>query len=343
MHNDRTILPEYLIDDPARNEYSCSASDATERLQQLHQEAVAAYREHFGQKLQAKAYHWEAVVNLNAGHTLADVQRLVEAIEKRTGFTAVQVAVHHDEGHVNERGVKQYNHHAHVNFFTLDRQTGQQLYRKSMTKAQKAANPFVKPMNRDRLSELQDLTADVLGMERGKRGSTVRRLDHKAYRVAAQERQQTEKIVEGAERAVGMYRSTVDALEEENARLRRENEELRAELRRVKEIHRQELQDLKAMYEEDRQRLKASGEATQRDYMELKQAYEELKAERSGLRDEPEMSPLFQKMQQGLDARKIIEEEAAKAKDGQSLDDLLKELDEFNEQNDRHRGLSRNR
>jgi hypothetical protein len=190
-HNDRTEEkePEYLlpVEHRLENEVDISANMAEEKIKDLYTKAKENYQDKFGQKLQAKSYTWEALINLNKEHTLEDVQRLTKAIEKETGFTSVQIAVHGDEGHINERGIVQYNLHAHVTFFTLDQNTGQQLYRKSITQKQKEQQPNLKPMNRERLSKLQDITAKELNMERGKKGSKAIRLGHKQYKAVKQE------------------------------------------------------------------------------------------------------------------------------------------------------------
>ncbi len=157
-----------------------SATEALEEFRRLRDEARENYRRTFGQRLQARRYAWEAVANLNAHHTLADVRELARKIEEETGFTCVQCAIHRDEGHVNERGVPIRNYHAHVVFFTLDRRTGEQLYRRDLTPRQKREGK--KPMNRARMARLQDLAAEVLRMERGERGSKRKRLNHKQYR-----------------------------------------------------------------------------------------------------------------------------------------------------------------
>jgi len=188
-HNDRTEEkePEYLlpVEHRLKNEVNVSAKFADEKIKDLYSRAKENYQDKFGQKLQAKSYTWEAVINLNKEHTLEDVERLTKEIEKETGFTSVQIAIHRDEGRM-ERGTPIYNLHAHVTFFTLDQNTGQQLYRKSITPKQKEQQPNLKPMNRERLSKLQDLTAKALGMERGKKGSKAQRLDHKQYKAVKQ-------------------------------------------------------------------------------------------------------------------------------------------------------------
>lgn len=249
-HNDRTEErePEYLlpVEHRLKNEVDRSATEASKMISDLYQEARENYRQKFGQKLQAKSYVWEAVVNLNKEHTLEDVQRLTKAIEKETGFTGVQIAIHRDEGHINERGVPQYNLHAHITFFTLDRQTGEQLYRKQVTEKQKERG--IQPMNRERLSKLQDLTAQVLKMERGKRGSKAVRLDHKAYKEA--KRQELAKVkdltaeikeLRAELKANGANREDYARLEAENKRLK---EQIKAKDLTIEDL-KQEIEDLR--------------------------------------------------------------------------------------------------
>ncbi len=141
-HNDRTEAIEagYLLPEEYRlgNEFDLSASEANKKIKELYAQASNNYQKEFGQKLQAKTYLIEAVANLDAHHTLYDVKKMVEKISKITGFTCVQIAIHKDEGAVgkNREGevVVLYNYHAHLVFFTLDLESGLQLYRKDISK-----------------------------------------------------------------------------------------------------------------------------------------------------------------------------------------------------------------
>lgn len=205
-HNDRTISPDYLIDDSKLNEVSCSADQAQAKLQELYAEAKENYQATYGQKFQTKFEntHWEAVVNLNANHTLKDLEELSRAIEKETGFTTLQISIHRDEGKITEDGRKEKNYHAHINFFTCDRETGRQLYRRTISNSERERirketglakdEPIPKHlsavMDKEKLSKLQDITALTLKMERGKKGSTAVRLDHRQYKIAAKEKEQ---------------------------------------------------------------------------------------------------------------------------------------------------------
>jgi len=207
-HNDRTEVPDYLLDEKYHlgNEVDVSAKNAEAKIQILYKDAKEKYEERTGQKIQATSYKWEAVVNLNKEHKLEDVQQLTQDLEKETGFTAVQVAIHRDEGRVikdsQDKDVPLHNHHAHITFFTLDRETGDNLYRRTIkasdrrkiekdifdknpvikkgeagSKERKSFNKLMseeikkrdlKVMDSKRLSQLQTLTAKRLGMVRGK-------------------------------------------------------------------------------------------------------------------------------------------------------------------------------
>ncbi|MDD2782291.1 hypothetical protein [Sulfuricurvum sp.] len=225
-HNDRSEKePNYLLPIEHRLENECnrSAVEAQKMLENLFENAKENYSKTYGQKFQTKFEnaHWEAVINLNKEHSIKDVERLVREIEKETGFTAVQISIHRDEGRLNEKtGHPIYNLHAHVNFSTLDPETGRQLYRRSISNSErekirkengipdgeKIPKHLTAVMDKAKLSKLQDITAEALGMERGERGSEKVRLGHKQYRATEQEK---EKLLE-----------KIEELQKENTELR---------------------------------------------------------------------------------------------------------------------------
>jgi len=231
-HNDRSEKkePAYLlpVEHRLKNDFDVSAHEAENKIKDLYSQAKENYKKTFKQPLKAKSYLWEAVVNLNKKHTLEDVQRLTKEIEKETGFTSVQIAIHRDEGHINERGGVQRNIHAHITFFTLNKKTGQQLYRRALTERQKRENPDLKAMDRNRLSKLQDITAEILNMQRGKKGSRAVRLSHNQYKAV----KQAEKV----------KLAKVQDLKDEVKKLReelKENKATRAEYAKLEEENRQ--------------------------------------------------------------------------------------------------------
>lgn len=167
-HNDRSDKVTYLIDDSKENECDRSAADAKKQLEEYITDAEKNYRERVGRKMKSDTIKAvEAVVNLNAGHTLKDVQALAERIEKRFGFRAVQIAIHRDEG----KSAKDKNYHAHIVMCNL-RPDGSTIQR---------------TLGRDGLQKLQDLTAETLMMKRGQKGSKAVRLEHREYKAKVQE------------------------------------------------------------------------------------------------------------------------------------------------------------
>jgi len=233
-HNDRSEdhEPDYLLPPEHRleNEVDRSAMEAEKFINELYGDASEKYQQTFGQRLQSKSYLWEAVINLNKNHTMEDVKRAVKKIEEETGFTAVQIAIHRDEGHINERGVVQYNFHAHVTFFTLDRKTGEQLYRKKLTERQEKEGRL-KPMNRNRLSKLQDIVAESLNMERGKRGSKAQRMGHKQYKQAKQQEQAKIKDIQEENKQLRAKLKEQGATREQYAELEKLVRELKEQAR----------------------------------------------------------------------------------------------------------------
>lgn len=225
-HNDRSEKePNYLLPVEHRLENECnrSAVEAQKMLEDLFENAKENYSKTYGQKFQTKFEnaHWEAVINLNKEHSIKDVERLVREIEKETGFTEVQISIHRDEGRLNEKtGHPIYNLHAHVNFSTLDKETGRQLYRRSISNSErekirkengipdgeKIPKHLTAVMDKAKLSKLQDITARELGMERGQKGSEKVHLKHKQYRATEKEK---EKLLE-----------KIDELQKENTELR---------------------------------------------------------------------------------------------------------------------------
>ena len=146
-HNDRSDKVTYLVDDSANNECDRNAKQAKELLQSYIKQAEK-YRKDNGLRAMKSdtVKSIEAVVNLNAGHSLKDVQKLALKIEQEFGFRAVQIAVHRDEG----KSKQDKNYHAHIVMCNL-RPDGTTIQR------------TLKPTD---LKKLQDITAETLGMQR---------------------------------------------------------------------------------------------------------------------------------------------------------------------------------
>ena len=122
-HNSREKETKNSIFKDEQNEVSHNAKEAFEIYRAELQKRSQAYTERTRQKLQKNAItHLSAIVNLNKEHTLRDVEKLKEYLEKELDTKVFQVAIHRDEGHINEQGEAIKNYHAHIEFMGLDSQ-----------------------------------------------------------------------------------------------------------------------------------------------------------------------------------------------------------------------------
>lgn len=166
-HNDRTLPPSYLIDNEKGAECDRDAEQARELKGQIIAQAKEAYTSRTGQRFQAKTYEWSAVCNIKPDTTMDDLKRLAQHFSDEYGFQCYQIAIHRDEGHIDEDGKKQINHHAHLEFITLD---------KTGINRQRELTP-------QKLRELQSEVSQILQMQRGedKRKSGRERTEPREY------------------------------------------------------------------------------------------------------------------------------------------------------------------
>lgn len=137
----------------------------------------ALYQSKTGQKMQAKATPIrEGVVVIQSSTTMADLHRLADAYRDRLGIEVFQIAIHRDEGYQNSKEWKP-NLHAHLVFDWTDHNTGKSF-----------------KLNRQKMAEMQTITAEVLGMERGK-NSEKKHLTAQQFKAAA-EAQRAEQLKE---------------------------------------------------------------------------------------------------------------------------------------------------
>ncbi|BCZ20061.1 hypothetical protein NHP190012_17030 (plasmid) [Helicobacter sp. NHP19-012] len=101
---------------------------------------------------------------------MQDLERLADHFKTKYGFQCYQIAIHRDEGHKDEEGNIRLNQHAHLEFVTLDENTGKSLFRGNLQKPKA-------------LSQIQTETADILGMQRGEavKKSGRKRIEPRAY------------------------------------------------------------------------------------------------------------------------------------------------------------------
>lgn len=184
-HNarDEDFKPSYLLKSGGKG-FECNRSslEAESLRNRMIKEAQERYKQRTGQKFQAKSYLASAVINLKADSTMQDVERVAEHLQKKHKFQCYQIAIHRDEGHIDENGKECINHHAHLEFVTLDKETGRNMWQ-------------TKHIGIGKLRELQDEVAQILQMERGvdKRLSGAKRVEPRKYAVMKEQEKQQRK------------------------------------------------------------------------------------------------------------------------------------------------------
>uniref|UniRef100_UPI001FB960E0 hypothetical protein n=1 Tax=Helicobacter pylori TaxID=210 RepID=UPI001FB960E0 len=181
-HNDRTLSPNYLIPEEFRgqNEVNRPSTQARGLRDKIIENAHQTYLITFKQKSQAKSYQWSLVVNIKNNTTMSDLEKLAEHFEIKYGFQCYQIAIHRDEGYMDENNQPHINHHAHMEFITLKKENGKNMWGQ---------------INQVKLRQIQTEIAQILGMERGtdKRVSGTERIEPRKYaQMKNQERKELE-------------------------------------------------------------------------------------------------------------------------------------------------------
>lgn len=172
-HNKREKQLDYVRKDLSHlNQYWESDTQAN-RLATIKELAKAKT----GRTMQAKATPIrEGVVVIQDSTTMADLHRLADAYRDRLGIEVFQIAIHRDEGYQNSKEWKP-NLHAHLVFDWTNHETGKSV-----------------KLNRQKMAEMQTITAEVLGMERGQ-SSEKKHLTAQQFKAAA-EAQRAEQLQE---------------------------------------------------------------------------------------------------------------------------------------------------
>ena len=225
FHNDRTKQTANSIFSQENNEYDNYAKTAIEIYREELQKRSEAYTKRTGKKLHKKTItHLSAIVNLDKQHNLEDVKEIAKHLEEELGTKVFQIAVHKDEGWVDEEtGEKHINYHAHLEMLGLDEQ----------------GNSVRRKLDRKFLINLQDKVAEILNMQRGinytaERKKRPKRLDTYEYKEHAKRKAQSEKEI----------LAKVKDLKEENKRLREQLKEAGAKREHYAQLE-QFVKDLK--------------------------------------------------------------------------------------------------
>jgi chemotaxis protein histidine kinase CheA len=294
-HSERTELsePKYLLPPEHRLPNvlvagSLSESDLT-TLFTLQKEGMTGQA-----KARGSSPFWEGVLvlpNTDANEQSANLLEWKKAYEKATGHQVLHLSIHLDEGYLDAAGQPQYNPHAHIIVSRMNEKNR------------------VIQLKRKQLGEVQDLTAEILQMDRGstlkERGGKRGRIHigHKEFRIMADEaRLDLEKETNKKD----WYGNLLDYKNEQD----NINREKIKEANKVIAEKNAEIARLKAEYAAEREALKASGEAKQADYQQLKKAHEAALADLAKAQQDAARVPVL------VDQVRAIEAQAATARQG---------------------------
>ena len=328
-HNERLENekePKYLLPQEYRQEnefWSCGESE-----QDIFNRELEIYkRDHKGGRIpKFENSSWEAVINLNDTHTMADAQKVAEHIAKKWNFIATRIAIHRDEGHfeTDENGEKcvVYNYHAHLNFITLK------------NARQNIRHEYIK---RHEFSELQTEIAEILQMERGEclkdlygehYHETKATKKHKSGRQYAQEQKALEltkeqikaewKKIHEESKGQGYSQEYFKALSN-----------LRKDLLQEQSIKIHDLNEIIENFKREQDELKKENEAQAQKIAELEQENERLKAELAKNRTETALETQNEpNPSQDITQNEKTQETAPKAKSQEQIDlETIQKLD----------------
>ena len=199
-HNKRLKFLDYVRPERTRfNEYWESDTQA-HRLAIITQNFLEHHPTR--KKLHAKATPIrEAVVNIEEGTTMDDLKKLAKRLEQRFGITIFQIAIHKDEGFFNSDSHK-LNLHAHLVADWTNHKNGESI-----------------KLNRQDMAEMQTITAEVLGMERGvssdKKHLTAMQYKEQKAREEAEKAKLQQLKAESAQRIAEHKRDAAEKAEKE--------------------------------------------------------------------------------------------------------------------------------
>ena len=130
----------------------------------------------------------EGVVNIKPDTKMDDLLNYVNRVHEKWGIRAIQIHMHRDEGHYEnpeDKSTWKPNLHAHIIWDWIDHQTGKSFKLKA-----------------EDMSQIQDMVAEALEMERGKRKEEtgVEHLERNDFILANQRKQSAELDNEIAEK-----------------------------------------------------------------------------------------------------------------------------------------------
>lgn len=165
-HNGRLseTEPSYLLPKQYRLEDEWLVVNDAVKLHE-EQKIIRKQKHSRGKTPELKDSTWDAILNLNPEHTVEDLKKVGEYIQKQYHLTPCSYAIHRDEGARPGDVRTHYNLHGHIIFYTVSDGISQ-----------------MRKINRTVLRKIQTDVAKILNMQRGEFDSKKIRLEHKQYR-----------------------------------------------------------------------------------------------------------------------------------------------------------------
>ena len=213
----------------------------------------------------------EGVVNIKPDTTMDDLRRYAERVHERWGIRAVQIHMHKDEGHyenIGDQRTWEPNLHAHIIWDWMDHSTGKSF-----------------KLNADDMSEMQDMVAETLAMERGQRKTEtgVDHLERNDFIIKKQEskirqlQMETEKAVgekEDAEAEVKAARKEVEDIHQHRDYLVETNRTKEERKKRLDSDIRSKESQSKALDETIKAKNESISELDEKEARKLRDIYE---------------------------------------------------------------------
>ena len=212
----------------------------------------------------------ESVVNIKPDTTITDLQKYTQKVHERWGVRAIQIHIHKDEGHYtnpDDPSTWHPNLHAHIIWDWMNHETGKSF-----------------KLGKKDMEELQDLAAETLEMERGKRKSETgaEHLERNDFILQKQKEQSAELDTEIAEKRGRLNTENGNAIKSGVANLfgKGKYAEIEKENKRLKEELSKQKAALQQQYRQtlDVERTRQSKQLAERD-KQIGELQTELKGE----------------------------------------------------------------
>jgi len=304
-HNTREKPTVNSIFTTDNNYYNLGAKQAIQAFHKELGKRIVKYEKRTGKKLPKNTIkHISAIVNLDERHNQEDIKKLVKYLEEKLGTRVIQVAIHKDEGHINEDGERHINYHAHLELVGLDAE----------------GRSIRKKLDRKMLREIQTEVAKILGMERGQdvRKTRRKRLNTYQYKEAMKlkdkEIAELKNVIKNNEKIMKKYIKDNEKLKQEIAELKAEKARLIKALKDIRRAISNLNKYIQAYSKEDYKKI------SELQYILRKEPITDIKDIYQGINEL--MTNLVIKLKNDRD-KNIVRNELNKIKEQYEIDDTL--------------------